>query len=65
MSIKYYASFLLQEASDDDYKHCSGIVEVDRPVFHPFDNKEIERMLAEGLDVDEDEVQILHWDRLH
>ena len=65
MSIKYYASFLLQEPSEDHYKHCSGIVEVDRPVFHPFDNEEIQRLLAEGLDVDEEEVQVLHWDRLH
>ncbi len=65
MGTKYYTSFLLQEAENSDLSEYSGVVEVNRYSDRTLEIPEIEEMLAKNLNVDSDDVKVLHWARLH
>ena len=65
MSAKYYTHFLLTEASYHGCSEFSGVVELNSVTNRPLEIQEIEELLARNFEVDADDVQVLHWSRLH
>jgi hypothetical protein len=65
MGVKYYTHFLMSEAQQPAPSEFSGVVELNRVPQGPGDLQEIATILARSLDIDLDDIRILHWSRLH
>ena len=65
MSAKYYTHFIAQSEGAIEYNEYRGVVELlDRSAKVQGD-REIARMLARSLDLEETDIQVLQWDYLH
>jgi hypothetical protein len=65
MGVKYYTHFLMSEAPQASPSEFSGVVELNRVPLAPGDLQEVATILARSLDIDLDDIRILHWSRLH
>jgi hypothetical protein len=65
MGVKYYTHFLMSEAQQAAPSEFSGVVELNRVPHAPGDMHEVATILARSLDIEIDDLRILHWSRLH
>jgi len=65
MGVKYYTHFLMSETQQASPSEFSGVVELNRVPHAPADMHEIATILARSLDIEIDDIRILHWSRLH
>jgi hypothetical protein len=64
MGVKYYTHFLMNE-QPSNVSEFTGVVELNRVPKSANDLEDVAAILAKGLDVDSDDIRILHWSRLH
>ena len=64
MSMKFYTRFVANLGSEG-VREYSGIVELDRQERVPTDPRLLSQLIARDLSLDAEEVQVLHWSRLH
>ena len=65
MDVKYYAHFVLTELGGSGFGEFTGVVHVDRVRSTGIMADEAKAMLAQNLDVDADDVHVIHWSHLH
>ena len=65
MTIKYYTSFVVQEDASHACNEFNGVVEVDQAIPLSFDSEDIAEMLASSFSVPQDDIRLLHWERVH
>lgn len=65
MDLKYYAHFVLTELGGSGFGEFTGVVHVDRVRAAGMVADEAKYMLAANLDVDADDVHVIHWSHLH
>jgi len=63
MVIKYYTHFLVQERSSSIANEYRGVIEVNRPLSG--DMKEAASMLARNVKCESNDIQIMHFSRVH
>lgn len=62
---KYYAHFVVAEPGLDDLGEFSGVVEVAAHFNAGLQQHQAQEILADNLEVDTEDLQLLHWSRLH
>jgi hypothetical protein len=65
MSAKYYTQFILTDAKFRGGNEFSGIVELSQPMHGDSDKRDIEAVLARNFDLNQREVKLVSWSRLH
>jgi hypothetical protein len=65
MGVKYYTHFLTSAEPQLSPSEYSGVVELNKVPQAPGDMHEVATILARSLDIDLDDIRILHWSRLH
>ena len=65
MSAKYYTQFILTDAKFRGGNEFSGIVELSQPMDGDSDTRDIEAVLARNFDLNQREVKLVSWSRLH
>jgi len=65
MSAKYYTHFVSQETDALTYDEYHGVVELNTRSQRIADEREIAQVLARSFDLEEDEIKVLQWQRLH
>ena len=69
MAAKYYTHFVTASAAArrpaDSSSEWSGVVELRRPLGNSAGTRELRSLLAQSVDLNSDEIRILHWARLH
>ncbi len=65
MSAKYYTQFILTDTEYRDSNEFSGVVELSQPMTRSTDSSDIEAILAQNFDLNQNEVKLLSWSRLH
>lgn len=65
MSAKYYTQFRLNDASYQGGNEFSGVVELNRPIDQDWEIADIEAVLAKNFDLQQNDVTLLSWSRLH
>ncbi|MEO0974496.1 MAG: hypothetical protein AAFX85_15510 [Pseudomonadota bacterium] len=64
MAAKFYTQFVLDDGVDHDPAQYCGVVEVEN-LFGSLSLEELEALLAENFDVEENDVRVIHYARLH
>lgn len=64
MGIKYYTHFVTNRQPQKPGEFA-GVVELTRPPRSSNNAKEVAAILAHTLQLDTDDIRILHWSRLH
>jgi hypothetical protein len=64
MGVKYYTHFLMNDRPETT-NEFSGVVELNRTPRAAQDLEDIAAILARSLDLDSDDIRVLHWSRLH
>ena len=65
MDRKYYTHFVLTELGGSGFGEFTGTVHVDRVGPAGMLADDAKRLLATNLDVDIDDVHVIHWAQLH
>lgn len=65
MSAKYYTQFRLNDTSYQGGNEFSGVVELNRPIDQDWEVADIEAVLAKNFDLQQNDVTLLSWSRLH
>jgi hypothetical protein len=65
MSAKYYTQFILTDTEYRGGNEFSGVVELSQPMTRSSDSSDIEAILAQNFDLNQNEVKLLSWSRLH
>ena len=65
MAMVYYANFLVEDPECEDFRHVSGILRVPVPLCASTNEAEVRALLARGLNVGRDEIQLVDWSPLH
>ncbi|HUY83144.1 MAG TPA: hypothetical protein VMU86_01105 [Steroidobacteraceae bacterium] len=65
MGIKYYTHFLAQSDGAAEHREYRGIVELLGRLESERGDQEIARVLARSFDLEESDIRILQWQRLH
>ena len=65
MSAKYYTQFRLNDTSYQGGNEFSGVVELNRPIDQDWEIADIEAVLAKNFDLQQNDVTLLSWSRLH
>ncbi|MEM9209055.1 MAG: hypothetical protein AAGA61_07405 [Pseudomonadota bacterium] len=65
MSAKYYTQFRLNDANYQGGNEFSGVIELNRPIDHDWEIADIEAVLARNFDLQQNDVTLLSWSRLH
>jgi len=65
MSAKYYTQFILTDAQYRDGNEFCGVVELNQPMEHNSDERDIEAILARNFDLQQSAVRLVSWSRLH
>jgi hypothetical protein len=65
MSAKYYTQFILTDAKFRGGNEFSGVVELSEPMDGGSDKRDIEAVLARNFDLNQREVKLVSWSRLH
>ena len=61
----YYTHFVLADDEAAGYTEFSGVVRVMRYGDAEFETEDVQRLLAEDLECEADDVTVLQWSRLH
>jgi len=64
MGVKYYTHFLMNDRPEA-MNEFTGVVELNRSPRAAHDLEDIAAILARSLDLDSDDIRVLHWSRLH
>ena len=64
MGVKYYTHFLMNDRPEAA-NEFTGVVELNRSPRPSHDLDDITSILARSLDLESDDIRILHWSRLH
>jgi hypothetical protein len=64
MSVKFYTHFLMSE-KPQNVSEFTGVVELNQVPRRSNDLRDIASLLARSLDIDSNDIRILHWSRLH
>ena len=64
MTSKFYACFILQNATSNSCRELGGVIEV-HPSVHAMNFDEVAELLAEDLEVAAEDVRVYHFSRLH
>ncbi len=64
MGVKYYTHFLMNE-QPANVSEFTGVVELNQVPRATNDLEDVAAILARGLDVNSDDIRILHWSRVH
>jgi hypothetical protein len=64
MGVKFYTQFVLAGDPQGPTEY-TGLVEVAPQERRPAELKDIAGLLADNLDLDIDDIRILHWSRVH
>ncbi|MBT8089389.1 MAG: hypothetical protein KJO01_04210 [Gammaproteobacteria bacterium] len=65
MSAKYYTQFILTDTQYRDGNEFCGVVELNHPMGHDSDDRDIEAILARNFDLQQSAVRLVSWSRLH
>ena len=65
MSAKYYTQFILTDADYRNGNEFCGVVELNYPMEHSSDSRDIEAILASNFDLKQNAVKLVSWSRLH
>ena len=65
MNAKYYTHFISQEGGATSYEEYRGVVELCGRTQRLMHEHEIAQALAKSFDLEEDEIRVLQWQRLH
>lgn len=65
MAIPYYASFLVEDPDCDNFRHISGVLELPEPLSQAADDRQVRALLARGMNVGRDAIQLVCWSPLH
>lgn len=65
MDLKYYAHFVLTEIGGNGFGEFTGVVHIDRVNSAGLFAEDARHLLADNLDVDADDVHVIHWSQLH
>jgi hypothetical protein len=66
MTTKYYTHFVTAAEEARQSSEWSGVVELNHPIEgRKGASRELRQLLAQSFDLDGDDIQILHWARLH
>jgi len=65
MSAKYYTQFILTDAKYRGGNEFSGVVELSQPMDGDSNKRDIEAVLAQNFDLNQREVKLVSWSRLH
>ena len=65
MAAKYYTQFRLNDAGPQGGNEFSGVVELNRPIDQDWEAADIEAVLARNFDLQQNDVTLLSWSRLH
>lgn len=65
MSLNYYASFVIHQPGAEHVTQYSGVVELSQKLRRELSTQELARMLANNLDVDAGDVEVLQWGLIH
>ena len=65
MSAKYYTQFILTDADYRGGNEFCGVVELNQPMSHASDRRDIEAILARNFDLSQSAVRLVSWSRLH
>ena len=67
MSAKYYTHFVTaaDKARAPDANEWSGVVELRHPLESDGGTRELRTLLAQSFDLEQEEIRILQWSRLH
>jgi len=64
MGVKFYTHFLMNEQLAN-VSEFTGVVELNRVPRSSSDLEELAAILARSLEIDANDIRILHWSRLH
>jgi hypothetical protein len=64
MGVKFYTHFLMNEQLAN-VSEFTGVVELNRVPRSSTDLEELAAILARSLEIDANDIRILHWSRLH
>ena len=64
MGVKFYTHFVMNDRPEAT-NEFSGVVELNRTPRTAHDLEDIAAILARSLDLDSNDIQVLHWARLH
>ena len=65
MAVPYYASFLVEDPDCEDFRHISGVLELPKPLACSADDGHVRALLARGMNVCSDLIQLVCWSPLH
>lgn len=65
MPISYYASFVVEDATCEDSRYVSGVIKLHCPLASPVPANDLKAILARGLNVDDEDIELLCWSALH
>jgi hypothetical protein len=65
MSARYYTHFISKESGATTYEEYRGVVELRSRTQRLADEHEIAQMLANTFDLEESDIEVLQWQRLH
>jgi hypothetical protein len=65
MNAKYYTHFISKESGATSYEEYRGVVELRGRTERLTHEHEIAQALAESFDLEEDDIRVLQWQRLH
>ncbi len=65
MAVSYYTSFLVTDPVGDGLRHVCGVMEFARQLCASLTEAQLESIIARGLDVRKEDVQLMCWSTLH
>ena len=65
MSANYYTQFILTGADYRGGNEFSGVIELSQPMDGDSDKRDIEAVLARNFDLNQSDVKLVSWSRLH
>lgn len=65
MSMRYYASFLVEDPECEDFRHICGVLELRQPLGTAAGEGDLQAILAKGMNVSRDSIQVVCWSPLH
>ncbi len=65
MAVPYYASFLVEDPECEDFRHISGVLELQKPLSRSADDGHVRALLARGMNVGSEVIQLVCWSPLH
>ena len=65
MRAKYYTRFVMRSPDSGMADEYTGVVELNQAVNQVLEPREIEALLAQNFQREQDDVELLHWARIH